>query len=159
MIDVADKQGFMASQHIALNRKTTEPGSTAAAEDVDKRERDVGVVATDRLVQVGKNGQNLVMVAGLVNKAPWSLIAARDVADFGALKGKPVGYTDEKSAQAAVLEADHEGAVDLGERQPVDSVPGRWSGRRGGRQWDGRSVIGGPGPNRVAAGERLQGAD
>jgi ABC-type nitrate/sulfonate/bicarbonate transport system substrate-binding protein len=103
VIDVADKQGFMASQRIALNRKTTDPGSTAAAEDVDKRERDIGVVATDRLVQVGKNGQNLVMVAGLVNKASWSLIAARDVADFGALKGKPVGYTDEKSAQAAVL--------------------------------------------------------
>ena len=103
VIDVADKQGFMGSQRIALNRKSTEAGSTAAAEDVDKRERDIAVVATDRLVQIGKNGQNLVRVTGLVNKASWSLIAARDVADFGALKGKPVGYTDEKSAQAAVL--------------------------------------------------------
>jgi ABC-type nitrate/sulfonate/bicarbonate transport system substrate-binding protein len=93
----------MASQRIALDRRVTDPGSTAAAEDVDKRERDIGVVATDRLVQVGKNGQNLVMVAGLVNKATWSLIAARDVVDLGALKGKPIGYTDEKSALAAVL--------------------------------------------------------
>lgn len=93
----------MSSQRIALNPKVTDPGSTVAAEDIDKRERDIGVVATDRLVQVGKNGQNLVLVAGLVNKAAWSLIGARDVADLGALKGKPIGYTDDKSAQAAVL--------------------------------------------------------
>jgi ABC-type nitrate/sulfonate/bicarbonate transport system substrate-binding protein len=103
IIDVAEKQGFMASQRIALNRKETDPGSTQAAEDVEKRERDVGVVATDRLIQVGRNGQNLVMVSGLVNKATYTLVAARDVTDFGALKGKPVGHLDEKSASAAIL--------------------------------------------------------
>lgn len=93
----------MASQRIVLNRKETDPGATAAAEDVEKRERDVGVVATDRLIQVGRNGQNLVMVAGLVNKSTHSLIAAKDVADFAGLKGKPIGYLDEKSASSAVL--------------------------------------------------------
>ena len=43
------------------------------------------------------------MVAGLVNKATHTLIAARDVPDFGALKGKPVGHLDAKSASAAIL--------------------------------------------------------
>jgi ABC-type nitrate/sulfonate/bicarbonate transport system substrate-binding protein len=80
-----------------------DPGSAAVAEDVDKRERDVGVVTTDRLVQLGKNGQALVMIAGLVNEATHTLIAARDVPDFGALKGKPIGHLDAKSASAAIL--------------------------------------------------------
>jgi ABC-type nitrate/sulfonate/bicarbonate transport system substrate-binding protein len=70
---------------------------------VEKRERDVGVVATDRMIQVGRNGQNLVMVAGLVNKSTYSLVAARDVHDFAGLKGRPVGHLDEKSAAAAIL--------------------------------------------------------
>jgi NitT/TauT family transport system substrate-binding protein len=61
------------------------------------------VVSTDRLIQVGRNGQALVMVAGLVNKAPYSLVAARDVDGWDDLKGKPVGYLDEKSAAAAIL--------------------------------------------------------
>jgi ABC-type nitrate/sulfonate/bicarbonate transport system substrate-binding protein len=103
VLDVADRQGFLTAQAIVLDRKESDPGSAALAEDVEKRERDVAVVSTDRLVQVGKNGQSLVMVAGLVNKATYSLIAARDVADFGALKGKPIGSLDEKSASAAIL--------------------------------------------------------
>jgi ABC-type nitrate/sulfonate/bicarbonate transport system substrate-binding protein len=60
-------------------------------------------VTTDRLVQLGKNGQGLVMVAGLVNKATHTFIAARDVPDFGALKGKPIGHLDAKSASAAIV--------------------------------------------------------
>ena len=93
----------MAAQGITLDRKEADPGSSVVAEDVDKRERDVGVVTTDRLIQLGKNGQGLIMVAGLVNKATHTLIAARDVPDFGALKGKPVGHLDAKSASAAIL--------------------------------------------------------
>lgn len=103
VLDVADKQGFLASQRIVLDRKETDPGSTAAAEDVEKRDREVGVVSTDRLVQVGKNGQSLVMVAGLVNKAAYTLIAARDVPDMKALKGKLIGHLDEKGISAAIL--------------------------------------------------------
>jgi ABC-type nitrate/sulfonate/bicarbonate transport system substrate-binding protein len=102
-VDVAERQGYLASLGIVLDRKEADPGSASIAEDVEKRERDIGVVSTDRLVQIGKNGQSLVMIAGLVNKATYSLIAARDVADFGALKGKPIGYLDEKSASAAIL--------------------------------------------------------
>lgn len=103
VVDVAERQGFMASLGLVLDRKEADPGSAAIAEDVEKRERDIGVVATDRLIQLGKNGQSLVMVAGLVNKATSSLIAARDVPDIGALKGKAIGYLDEKSASAAIL--------------------------------------------------------
>jgi ABC-type nitrate/sulfonate/bicarbonate transport system substrate-binding protein len=103
IVDVADQQGYFSGQNIVLDRKETDPGSTAAAEDLDKKDRDVGVVSTDRLVQVGKNGQALVMVAGLVNKAIHSLVAARDVSDWDDLKGKPIGYFDEKSASAAIL--------------------------------------------------------
>lgn len=103
VVDVAERQGFFAAVGIVLDRKEADPGSAAVAEDVEKRERDIGVVPTDRLIQIGKNGQSLVMVAGLVNKATYSLIAARDVPDFGALKGRPIGYLDEKSASAAIL--------------------------------------------------------
>lgn len=103
VLDVAERQGFLAGQGINLDRKEADPGSSVVAEDVEKRERDVGVVTTDRLIQVGKNGQGLVMVAGLVNKATHTLIAARDVPDFGALKGKPIGHLDAKSASAAIL--------------------------------------------------------
>lgn len=103
IVDVAEAQGYVAAQNLTLDRKETDPGSTAAAEDIDKRERDVGVVATDRLVQVGRNGQGLVMIAGLVNKTVHTLIAARDVPDFEALKGKPVGYLDPKSGAAGIL--------------------------------------------------------
>ena len=103
VLDVAEQQGFLASQGINLDRKEADPGSAAVAEDLDKRERDVGVVTTDRLIQLGRNGQGLVMVAGLINKATHTLIAARDVPDFGALKGKPIGHLDAKSASAAIV--------------------------------------------------------
>jgi ABC-type nitrate/sulfonate/bicarbonate transport system substrate-binding protein len=103
VVDVAERQGYFATQAITLDKKSSDPGTAAVAEDVDKRERDVGVVTTDRLIQVGKNGQGLVMVAGLVNKATLTLIAARDVPDFGALKGKPIGHLDATSASGAIL--------------------------------------------------------
>jgi len=103
IIDVAEKQGMMSAQNIVLDRKEVDPGSTAAAEAVESRERDIGVVTTDRLVQVGRNGQGLVMVAGLVNKGTHTLIAARDVDGFAGLKGKPVGHLDAKSASAAII--------------------------------------------------------
>src|SRR5206468_3179655 len=51
IVDVAEAQGFLANQGIVLDRKKQDPGASAAAEDVDKRDRDVAVVATDRLVQ------------------------------------------------------------------------------------------------------------
>ncbi|HZO28246.1 MAG TPA: ABC transporter substrate-binding protein [Chloroflexota bacterium] len=103
IIDIADGLGYLAAQGIVLDRKEADPGSAVVAEDIDKRERDVGVVTADRLVQLGKNGQGLIMIAGLVNKATHTLIAARDVPDFAALKGKPVGHLDAKSASAAIV--------------------------------------------------------
>jgi ABC-type nitrate/sulfonate/bicarbonate transport system substrate-binding protein len=103
VFDVAEHQGYLAAQGIVLDRKEADPGSPVVAEEVEQRERDVGVVTTDRLVQVGRNGQGLVMVAGLVNKATYTLVAARDVPDIGALKGKPIGHQDAKSVSAAIL--------------------------------------------------------
>jgi len=103
IVDIADQQGYFGAMNIIMERHETDPGSSASAENVEKRESDIAVVTTDRLVQQGKNGQSLVMVAGLVNKAIHTLVAARDVDDFGGLKGKPMGYLDEKSASAAIL--------------------------------------------------------
>ena len=103
ILDVAEERGYLAAQGIVLDRKSAEPGAATVAEDVDKRERDVGVVTTDRLIQVGKNGQGLVMVAGLINKSPHTLIGGRDVPDFAALKGSPIGHLDARSASAALL--------------------------------------------------------
>lgn len=103
VVDVAEKEGLLAAQGIVLDRKEADPGSTAAAEQVENRDRDVGVVSTDRLVQVGRNGQSLVLVAGLVNKSPHTLVAARDVEEFAGLKGRPIGHLDARSASTAII--------------------------------------------------------
>lgn len=103
VLDVADQQGFVAAQGLALDRKLADASADAVAKDVDGRERDVGVVATDHLIQFGRNGQSLVMVGGLVNKVTYSLVAARDVPDLAALKGRAIGIRDLSTGAAAVL--------------------------------------------------------
>lgn len=103
VLDIADRQGFLASQGLALDKIVEDPGEIKAAADVSGRTRDVGVVATDRFIREAKDGQALVMVAGLVNKVTMSLIAARDVPDLASLKGLPVGYRDPEDVTAAVL--------------------------------------------------------
>jgi len=94
VLDVAEQQGFMASQGIALDRQVQDAGANSAAGDLVGRARDVGVLPTDRFIREGREGQALVMVAGLANKATMSLIAARDMPDLPTLKGQPIGYRD-----------------------------------------------------------------
>jgi ABC-type nitrate/sulfonate/bicarbonate transport system substrate-binding protein len=103
VIDVADKQGFLAAQGINLDKQVEDPGSNAAAGDIVGRGRDVGVLPTDRFIREAKEGQALVMVGGLVNKVTLSLIAARDVPDLASVKGQPIGYRDPEDVSAAVL--------------------------------------------------------
>jgi len=103
VLDVAERQGFLASQGLALDKVVEDPGESKAAGDLAGRTRDVGVVATDRFIREAKEGQALVMVGGLVNRVTMSLFAARDVGDIAGLKGRPVGYRDPQDATAAVL--------------------------------------------------------
>jgi ABC-type nitrate/sulfonate/bicarbonate transport system substrate-binding protein len=103
VLDVADRQGFLASQNLALDKVVEDPGETKAAADVAGRARDVGVVATDRFMREARDGQALLMVGGLVNKVTMSLIAARDVPNVADLKGKLIAYRDPEDATTAVL--------------------------------------------------------
>src|SRR5207302_271837 len=45
IVDIAEQQGYVSAQNLVLDRKVTDPGSAAAAEGIDKRDSDVGVVA------------------------------------------------------------------------------------------------------------------
>jgi len=103
VLDVAESQGFAASQGIMFDRQVQEPGATSAAGDLAGRSRDVGVLPTDRFLREARDGQALVMVAGLANKASMSLIAARDVPDLPSLKGQLIAYRDPEDVGAAVL--------------------------------------------------------
>ncbi|MCC6175135.1 MAG: ABC transporter substrate-binding protein [Chloroflexi bacterium] len=100
-IEVADKQGFFRAQNLVLDR-STDPKLDVAAE-VAKSGRDLGVATTDDLIRSGRGGQALVMIGGTVNRAPYSLVAARDVPGFAELKGKIVGTAGPKDVSTALL--------------------------------------------------------
>jgi ABC-type nitrate/sulfonate/bicarbonate transport system substrate-binding protein len=103
VLDVAERQGFLAAQNLALDKAVEDPGENKGAGDVAGRTRDVGVVATDRFVREARDGQALLMVGGLVNTVTMSLFAARDIPNVASLKGRPIGYRDPEDATTAVL--------------------------------------------------------
>jgi NitT/TauT family transport system substrate-binding protein len=100
-IDVAERKGFFQQQRLAVERVQDEHGK--ATEALDARDRDIGLVAVDAVVRAVRDGQGLVMVAGAVNRAAYSLIAARDLEQPADLKGKIVAVRDTEDATAAIL--------------------------------------------------------
>ena len=141
VLDVADKQGFLAAQGISLDRSVEDPGSNSAAGDVASRARDVGFLPTDRFMREAKEGQALVMVAGLVNKVTLSLIAARDVPGHRFSQGPADRLPRPRRRQRGSGEALPEGAQFRRQGRAVGRVsrPGCRRGRRSERH--GRCVI------------------
>lgn len=100
-IEVADQNGYFQAQRLAIEEVREEPGKLADA--LNARAADIALAPTEMIVRGTRSGQSLVMVAGAVNRAAFSLIAARDVPDFGALKGKLIAVRDPKDSSAAIL--------------------------------------------------------
>ena len=99
-VDVAEQKGFFAAQGIGIQQQRED--TLNVVEALTARNRDVGVVAVEGLVRAVKDGQSLVLVAGGVNKAAYTLVAARDVDEVGDLKGKPVGVRASNDVTAAL---------------------------------------------------------
>lgn len=100
-IDVAEREGFFRQQGIAVERADEE--YERATDGVDRGSRDVALVSTAAVVGAVKEGQDLVVVAGAVNRAAYSLIAARDVEDIAGLSGKALAVRDPTDVTAGVL--------------------------------------------------------
>ncbi|HYU18912.1 MAG TPA: ABC transporter substrate-binding protein [Chloroflexota bacterium] len=100
-IDVAERNGFIRQQGLALERSTEE--GEKAADALNAGTRDVALVAVESVVRASRAGQNLVMVGGAVNRAAFSLVVGRDIQELANLRGQPVGIRDPKDATAALL--------------------------------------------------------
>ena len=100
-LDVAERKGFFQQQALAVDRAAVEAGKVM--EELNGGGRDVALTRTDAVVRAARDGQNVVMVAGALNRAPFSLIAARDVEDVGGLTGRPLGVQDPGDLPGEVL--------------------------------------------------------
>ena len=99
-VDVAEQKGFFQAQGVGIQQQRDD--SLNVVEALTARNRDIGVVAVEGLVRAVKDGQELVLIAGGVNKAAYTLVAARDVENVPGLRGKPVGVRDQKDVTAAL---------------------------------------------------------
>lgn len=100
-VDVADRKGFFRAQGLFLERAEAEEDK--AVEALVQRTRDVALLSTPTIVGAVRDGEGVVMVAGAVNRAAYSLIGARGAEDLGGLIGKSVGIRDPKDVTTAVL--------------------------------------------------------
>ena len=100
-LDVAERKGFFQQQALSVDRAAVEAGKVV--EELNSGGRDVVLTRTDAVVRAARDGRNLVMVAGALNRAPFSLIAARDVEDVGGLTGRPLGVQDPGGLTGEVL--------------------------------------------------------
>lgn len=64
---------------------------------------DAAMVATDLAINAQERGVPLASVAGVYSKATYSLVTARTIADYGALRGKTLAVSDLKDATTLLL--------------------------------------------------------
>ncbi|MBA2447685.1 MAG: ABC transporter substrate-binding protein [Chloroflexi bacterium] len=100
-VDVADRKGFFREQGLFLERAEAEEDKAIVA--LVQRARDVALLSTPTIAGAVRDGEGVVMVAGAVNRAAYSLIGARDAEDLGGLIGKSVGIRDSKDVTTAIL--------------------------------------------------------
>ena len=87
--EVAERRGFFRAQGLSVERAQEPIGGLVEA--LNQRSRDVILAPADLVVRAAHDGQNVVMVGGAVNRAAFTLVAARDVQDVAGLKGRLVG--------------------------------------------------------------------
>ena len=102
-VEVAERRGFFRAQGLSVERGQDPAGKLLEA--LNANARDVVVAPADAVVQSVRDGQNVVMVGGAVNRAAFSLIAARDVQDVAGVRGKLVGVRDPGDATGALVRA------------------------------------------------------
>ncbi len=102
-VDVAARKGFFQAQGVAVDRGQEPAGRLIEA--LAGGSRDIILAPADDVVRAAAGGQAVVMVGGAVNRAAFTLVAARDVVDVAGLKGKLVGVRDSGDITAALARA------------------------------------------------------
>ncbi len=90
---IAERQGFLARENVALDVVQIPGGTGNMVAALDRGEVDVAQTATPYLIQAALNGSQAVAIAGEIGNPVYSLIAKRDIATFAALKGKVIGLS------------------------------------------------------------------
>ncbi len=102
-VEVAERNGFFQAQRVAVERGQQPAGRLVEA--LAGGSRDIVVVPADVVIRAAADGQAVVMVGGAVNRAAFTLVAARDVVDVAGLQGKLVGVRDTDDGTAALARA------------------------------------------------------
>ena len=100
-VDVAERKGFFRQHGVSVERAQEEEDT--AIEALVGGGRDVALVTAATIAGAVRDGQEVVMVAGAVNRAAYSFIGARGVDDMGGLIAKVVGVRDPKDITTALL--------------------------------------------------------
>jgi ABC-type nitrate/sulfonate/bicarbonate transport system substrate-binding protein len=90
---IADKQGFLARENIAIDVKRIPGGTGNMVAALDRGEIDVTQTATPYLIQAVLNGSQAVAIAGEVANPVYSLIVKPEIKNFADLKGKLIGLS------------------------------------------------------------------
>jgi ABC-type nitrate/sulfonate/bicarbonate transport system substrate-binding protein len=90
---IAERQGFLARENVALEIVPIAGGTGNMVAALDRGEVDVTQTATPYLIQAVLNGSQAVAIAGEVGNPVYSLIAKAQIQNFADLKGKLVGLS------------------------------------------------------------------
>jgi ABC-type nitrate/sulfonate/bicarbonate transport system substrate-binding protein len=90
---IAERQGFFAREHIALEIVQIPGGTGNMVAALDRGEVDVAQTATPYLVQAVLNGSNAAAIAGGIGNPLYSLIAKPQIETFADLKGRVIGLS------------------------------------------------------------------
>ena len=90
---VAEKQGFLARENIALDVVQIPGGTDKMIAALDRGDVDVTQTATPYLIQAVLSGSQAAAIAGEVANPVYSLIAKPEIRNFADLKGKLIGLS------------------------------------------------------------------
>jgi ABC-type nitrate/sulfonate/bicarbonate transport system substrate-binding protein len=90
---IAEKQGFLARENIALDVVQIPGGTGNMVAALDRGEVDVTQTATPYLIQAALGGSQAVAIAGEIANPVYSLIAKPQIETFADLKGKLIGLS------------------------------------------------------------------
>ena len=101
-IYVGDQRGFFREQGLDLEIITVGPSSQAVQAQVSGSV-DIGGPATDATINAVEKGADLVLIAGQLNRAVYSLIVGKDVREYADLRGKTMAVSDLRDGSTTLL--------------------------------------------------------
>jgi len=90
---IAERQGFLARESIAIEVRAIVGGTANMVAALDRGEVDVTQTATPYLIQAVLAGSDAVAIAGEVANPVYSLIAKPEIKSFADLKGRLIGLS------------------------------------------------------------------